>query len=91
MLIWYIYSMVITNMYMSVLIKQMTHTSYVGSVESLEDVLNQNLIPLMFERSSSIDSWKQSSDQTLRLILRIIIMLYSPDFQINRREISGLP
>ena len=91
MLIWYIYSMVITNMYMSVLIKQMTHTSYVGSVESLEDVLNQNLIPLMFERSSSIDSWKQSSDQTLRLILRIIIKLYSPDSQIYRRESSGLP
>ena len=64
--------MVITNMYMSVLIKQMTHTSYIGSIESLEDVLNQNLIPLMFERSSSIDHWKQSSDETLRLILRMI-------------------
>ena len=65
-LIWYIYSMVITNMYMSVLIKQLTHTHYVGSVESLEDVLDQNLIPLMFQRSSSIDPWKQSTDQTLR-------------------------
>ena len=64
--------MVITNMYMSVLIKQMTHTSYIGSIESLEDVLNQNLIPLMFERSSSIDHWKQSSDETLRLILKMI-------------------
>ena len=72
-LIWYIYSMVITNMYMSVLIKQLTHTHYVGSVESLEDVLDQNLIPLMFQRSSSIDPWKQSSDQTLRWILRIRI------------------
>ena len=91
MLIWYIYSMVMTNMYMSVLIKQMTHTSYVGSVESLKDVLNQNLIPLMFERSSSIASWKQSSDQTLRLILRIIVILYSPDSQINRRETPRLP
>ena len=90
-LIWYIYSMVITNMYMSVLIKQMTHTHYVGSVESLKDVLNQNLIPLMFERSSSIASWKQSSDQTLRLILRISVMVYSPDSQINRRKTARLP
>ena len=90
-MIWYIYSMVITNMYMSVLIKQMTHTSYIGSIESLEDVLNQNLIPLMFERSSSIDHWKQSSDETLRLILRIIIMFYSPDYQINSRESLWLP
>ena len=73
MLIWYIYSMVITNMYMSVLIKQLTHTHYVGSVESLEDVLDQNLIPLMFQRSSSIDPWKQSTDQTLRWIFRIRI------------------
>ena len=72
-LIWYIYSMVITNMYMSVLIKQLTHTHYVGSVESLEDVLDQNLIPLMFQRSSSIDPWKQSTDQTLRWIFRIRI------------------
>lgn len=63
---WYVYSMVITNMYMSVLIKQMTHTSYVGSVESLEDVLRQNLVPLMFEKSSSIGLWTDSVDPTLR-------------------------
>ena len=90
-MIWYIYSMVITNMYMSVLIKQMTHTSYIGSVESLEDVLNQKLIPLMFERSSSISPWKQSSDQTLRLISRLAIIFYSTDSQINSRESSRLP
>ena len=63
---WYVYSMVITNMYMSVLIKQMTHTSYVGSVESLEDVIRQNLVPLIFEKSSSIPLWTNSVDPTLR-------------------------
>ena len=71
MLLWYVYSMVMTNMYMSVLIKQMTHTSYVGSVETLEDVLNQNLVPLVYERSSSIVQWKQSSEPTLRLVKKI--------------------
>ena len=65
-LMWYVYSMVITNMYMSVLIKQMTHTSYVGSVESLEDVISQNLVPLIFEKSSSIPLWTNSVDPTLR-------------------------
>ena len=53
-------------MYMSVLIKQMTYTSYVGSVESLEDVIRQNLVPLIFEKSSSLHLWSQSGDPTLR-------------------------
>ena len=85
-LLWYVYSMVLTNMYMSVLIKQMTHTSYVGSVESLEDVINQNLVPMMFEKSSSIKVWNQSSDSTLRLVL---IERRGKPYFIHRLIISG--
>ena len=61
-LMWYIYSMILSYMYMSVLIKKLTVTKYVEPIDTLEDILNQNLLPLMFEHSSLIPEWHQSQD-----------------------------
>ena len=60
--------MMVTYVYMSVLIQQMTQTKYVGTIETLADVVNQNKIPLIYYKSSMIDVYRQSESYVKRTI-----------------------
>ena len=61
-LMWYIYSMVLSYMYMSVLIQKLTIQKYVSPVNTLNDILRQDFSPLLFEHSGEIREWPSSSD-----------------------------
>ncbi|XP_023349125.1 uncharacterized protein LOC111717896 [Eurytemora carolleeae] len=66
---WYLYSMMLTTMYSSVLITQLTYTKPAYPVNTLEDVVNKGLKPLMFEGSSLIDDWRQSDNEIYRVLV----------------------
>jgi len=57
---WYIYSMVLTIMYSSVLITQLTYVKPEGGVNVLEDIVIKGMSPLLFYRASEVDSWAAS-------------------------------
>ena len=65
-LMWYFYSMILSYMYMSVLIQKLTVTKYVEPVDTIEDILNQDLVPFIFEYSSLVKEWKNANDQSKR-------------------------
>ena len=65
-LMWYLYSMILSYMYMSVLIQKLTINKYVSPVNSLGDVFTQHLSPLLYEHSAEISDWPTSSDSTQR-------------------------
>ena len=62
----YLYSSLLTYMYMSVLIRKMTVTRFVAPVESLDTMVQQGLAPLMFKHSSQIGEWQRSDDPLKR-------------------------
>ena len=65
-LMWYLYSMILSYMYMSVLIQKLTIQKYVSPVNTLSDILDQDLAPLNFEHSGEVTEWPQSTDPTRR-------------------------
>ena len=66
MLLWYVYSMMLTYVYMSVLIQKMTQTKYTGTVETLPDILDNGLTPMFYHRSSLISDLASSRDPVKR-------------------------
>jgi len=67
---WYLYSMILTSVYTSVLIQQMTQTKYVGTIENLADIVNQNYIPMAFYKSSLMIDYKNSNNPVKNTIAK---------------------
>ena len=65
-LMWYLYSMILSYMYMSVLIQKLTIRKYVLPINTLSDIVDQDLAPLIFEYSGEISEWPNSRDATQR-------------------------
>ena len=65
-LMWYLYSMILSYMYMSVLIQKLTIQKYVSPVNTLSDILDQDLDPLYFEHSGEVTEWPESTDPIQR-------------------------
>ena len=63
---WYFYSMTITFMYQCVLINKLTVAEFDRPVDSVDELLAQDLTPLIFHKSSNRDEWKISKDAGLR-------------------------
>ena len=63
---WYFYSMTITFMYQCVLINKLTVAEFDRPVDSIGQLLAQDLTPLIFYKSSNIEEWKNSKDGGLR-------------------------
>ena len=65
---WYFYSMTITFMYQCVLINKLTLAEFDRPVDSIDQLLAQELTPLIFGKSSNIDEWRNSQDGRFRTL-----------------------
>ena len=63
---WYLYSMTITFMYQCVLINKLTVAQFDRPVDTIGQLLAQDLTPLIFYKSSNIEEYKNSKDGGLR-------------------------
>ena len=82
---WYFYSMTITFMYQCVLINKLTVAEFDRPVDSISQLLAQDLTPLIFYKSSNFEEWKISKDGGLR---RIAPMLQG--FSSNKEAVERL-
>ena len=82
---WYLYSMTITFMYQCVLINKLTVAEFDRPVDSIGQILAQDLTPLIFYKSSDMEDWKNSKDGTLRRIGQRLV-----GFSSNREAVERL-